>query len=155
MSELDVRFVRLEPMRIASVRAFGESPEGKAWETLRGWAQPMGLLDDIDKHPVFGFNNPAPSGERKEYGYEFWIRITPEIEPEGEIEAKEFEGGLYAVTTCRGLAAIGETWMKLWRWVQSGECRYKWRQTHELEKAHDPRAPVEDLVLDLYLPIEE
>lgn len=101
------------------------------------------------------FNNPSPSRERKEYGYEFWIRIPPEIGPEGEIDPKQFEGGLYAVTTCRGLAAIGETWMKLWKWVQSGECPYKWRRTHELEKAHDPRAPVEDLVLDLYLPIEE
>ena len=90
MPDLTVRIEKLEPMTVASSRAFSESPEPQAWEQLRAWAEPKGLLDDVEKHPVFGFNNPSPSPGSKEYGYEFWIGVGPDIEPEGEIEAKEF-----------------------------------------------------------------
>ncbi len=157
MTDLDVRIVELDPMRIASVRAISKTPEKEAWETLRAWAEPKGLLEDIEKHPVFGFNNPNPSPDRKEYGYEFWIRIESDVEPEGDIEVKEFRGGLYAVTTCKlqgdPRGSVPEIWMKLWEWVQSSQ--YEWRETHELEKLQNPDVPEEDIVLDLYLPIEK
>jgi hypothetical protein len=94
MADLVVRLVRLVPMRVASVRATSETPEREAWEKLRAWAQPRGLLDHPDKHPVFGFNNPSPSPDRTEYGYEFWIRVDPGTQPEGEIEVKDSAGGL-------------------------------------------------------------
>ena len=58
MTESDVRIVKLEPMRVASVRAISETPERDAWEKVRTWAEPKGLLADIEKHPIFGFNNP-------------------------------------------------------------------------------------------------
>ncbi|MDH5383804.1 MAG: GyrI-like domain-containing protein, partial [Candidatus Aminicenantes bacterium] len=77
---------------------------------------------------------------------------------EEEIEVKDFPGGLYAVTTCKLTGDpsgrnVLETWRALWEWVKSS--KYKWRQTHELEKLHDPLAPEAEFVLDLYLPIEE
>jgi len=155
MNDLNIRIIDLKPMRVARVRVISETPERDAWEKLRAWAKPKGLLDTIEKHPVFGFNNPAPSPDRKEYGYEFWICIEPDIEPEGEIEVKEFSGGLYAVTTCEDLTLVGENWKRLWEWVQSGNSGYKWRKTHELEKPMNPCASEKDLVLDLYLPIQE
>src|SRR5574341_504661 len=62
---MKVNIVKLAPMRIASIRALSETPERDAWEKLRAWANPKGLLDDSDKHPVFGFNNPSPSMDRK------------------------------------------------------------------------------------------
>lgn len=154
MMEVDV--VTLASMRVASVRAFSETPERDAWEKLRAWAEPMGLLDDRDQHPIFGFNNPSPSKDRKEYGYEFWIGVGPEIPAEGDIVIKDFPGGLYAVTTCKLIGdpegTIQEKWMKLWNWVQASP--YQWRKTHELEKPHDLSAPEQDLVIDLYLPLE-
>jgi DNA gyrase inhibitor GyrI len=156
MSDLDVRIVRLEPMRVASVRAVSESPERDAWGKMQAWAGPRRLLDELEKHPVYGFNNPNPSPDRKDYGYEFWIRVDPYTEPEGEIEVKDFPGGAYAVTTCklRGDPAgnVSDVWMKLWEWVQASD--HGWRRTHELEGHRDPRASEQDLVLDLYLPIE-
>ncbi len=154
-SASDIRLEHLEPMRVAGARAVGASPEIDAWQKLSAWARPMGLLNDLARHPVFGFNNPSPSPDRKDYGYEFWIRIGPDIEPAGEIQVKEFEGGFYAVTTCRGLAAMRDTWMKLWNWINSTECPYKWRRTHELERPHDPLASPDELAFDLYLPIQE
>lgn len=153
MTDLEVRIEKLEPMRVASVRAMSESPEQDAWEKMLAWAEPEGLFEDFDKHPAFGFNNPNPSPGSKEYGYEIWVRVDPDTESEGEIEVKDFPGGLYAVTTCKELAKVGEMWGKLWERVQTG--KYKWRKTHELEKAQNPGASEEDIVLELYLPIQE
>ena len=70
---------------------------------------------------------------------------------------RDFGGGLYAVTT-RKLKGdpkgnVLEVWQTLLEWVRSS--KYKWRHVHELERAHDPLAAEEDLVLDLYLSIEE
>jgi DNA gyrase inhibitor GyrI len=157
MDELNVRIERLEPMRIASVQAIGESPEPEAWQKLRAWAEPRGLLEDIEQHPVFGFNNPPPDPDREGYGYEFWIKVDADSQRVGEISIKDYEGGLYAVTTCKLLGdaegEIPEVWMKLLDWVNRS--KYTWRKTHELEKTHDPMVPIEEIVLDLYLPIEE
>ena len=163
MKEFEVKIVRLEPMRVASARVISETPENDAWQKMRAWAEPKGLLEDLKKHPVFGFNNPNPSPDRKEYGYEFWIRVEPDVEPEGDIKFKEFEGGLYAVTTCKLKEELEseffqkegylESWKKLVDWVKSSKYRYGKRQG--LEKAHDPNASEEELVLDLYCPIEE
>lgn len=154
---MQVNLVTLAPMRVASVRAFSATPEPDAWEKLRTWAEPKGLLMDRDKHPIFGFNNPSPSKDRKEYGYEFWIGVGPEIQVENDIAIKDFAGGLYAVTTCKLIGdpegTIQEQWMKLWHWVQASQ--YHWRKTHELEKPHDRSAPEPDWVVDLYLPIAE
>ena len=121
------------------------------------WAGPKGLLDKSEEHPIFGFNNPPPSPDRKEYGYEFWIRVDPGTESEGEVGVKDFPGGLYAVTSCKlkgdPKGNVFEVWQQLLAWVQSSN--YKWRRTHELERSLDPGASEDDLVLDLYLPIEE
>jgi DNA gyrase inhibitor GyrI/DNA-binding HxlR family transcriptional regulator len=162
MKEFEVRIEQLEPMRVASAQAISETPENDAWAKMRAWAEPLGLLEDLEKHPVFGFNNLNPSPGRKEYGYEFWIRVEPDIEPEGEITIEEFRGGLYAVTTCRLKEELEseffqkegylESWKKLVDWVDSSKYRQGKHQC--LERAHDPNAAAEELVLDLYYPIE-
>ena len=163
MKELEVKIVKLEPMLVASAQAISKTPEHDAWEKMRAWAEPKGLLEDIEKHPVFGFNNPDPSPDREEYGYEFWIRVGSNIKPEGEIKIKEFKGGLYAVTTCKlkeeieseffQKAGYLESWKKLVDWVKYS--KYKFGKHQCLEKAHDPMASDEDLILDLYCSIEE
>jgi DNA gyrase inhibitor GyrI len=155
MSELEVRIERLEPMRVASVRVVSDTPERDAWHKLHEWAEPLGLLKDNEKNPVFGFNNPGPAPDRKQYGYEFWIRIDHDVEPEGDVQTIEFPGGLYAVTKCSllGDPNILETWKMLWEWVLVS--KFEYRRTHELEKHLNPLSPEEELILDLYLPIEE
>jgi len=163
MKELEVRIVKLEPMRVASVRAISKTPEHDAWEKMRMWAEPKGLLGDIEKNPVFGFNNPNPSPDREEYGYEFWIRVGPDVEADGDVQIKEFEGGLYAVITCKLKEELEselfqnegylESWKKIVEWVKSS--KYKFGEQQCLEKAHDPEASEEELILDLYCSIEE
>jgi DNA gyrase inhibitor GyrI/DNA-binding transcriptional ArsR family regulator len=163
MEKFEAKIVRLEPMRVASAQVISTTPENEAWEKMRAWAEPRGLLEDLEKHPVFGFNNPNPSPDRKEYGYEFWIRVEPDAEPEGDIKIKDFEGGLYAVTTCKLKEELKseffqkegylESWKKIVDWVESSKYRYGKHQG--LEKAHDPNASEDELILDLYCPIEE
>lgn len=61
MAAFEVRIENLEPMMIAMAHAVSESPERDAWKKMEAWAGPIGLLDDSEKHPVFGFNKPHPS----------------------------------------------------------------------------------------------
>ena len=151
MNASNVRIEKLEPMRVASVNVVSEHPEAEAWERLKAWAEQRGLLKDPRQHPVFGFNNPAPSPDRKEYGYEFWIRVGPGVTSGGPVEVKEIAGGRFAVMTHRGYPNP-QVWKQLWDWVQSSS--YRWRKTHELERIHDPLAPEAEVIFDLYLPIE-
>ena len=156
MSELQVRIVHLEPMRVARVHGFGESPEHQAWEKLNSWAKPKGLLDDLQLHRIFGFNNPNPSPGSPNYGYEFWISVGPEVEPEGEVTIQNFSGGLYAVAKCEGVGNIGETWHQLGTWRENSKysCgRHQWLEEH-LGSVEAPQDE-DQLILDLHLPIAE
>jgi DNA gyrase inhibitor GyrI/DNA-binding HxlR family transcriptional regulator len=163
MEKLNVKIVELEPMRVASARAISEAPENDAWQKMRKWAEPKGLLEDVEKHPVFGFNNPNPSPNRKDYGYEFWMRVGPDIKSEGAIKVKQFQGGLYAVVTCNLKQELEseffkkegylESWKKITDWVKSSE--YEFGQHQCLERAHDPDVSAEEMILDLYCPIEK
>lgn len=148
---MNVRIEELSPMLVASICAVSAHPEIDAWEKLREWAEPLGLLDDLAKHPVFGFNNPAPSSNKDTYGYEFWIKIAQDVEVRGDLKTKDFPGGIYAVTTIKGYPNP-VLWKQLWDWVQSSQ--YKWRKTHELENPLNPQAPEEEIIFNLFLPIE-
>jgi AraC family transcriptional regulator len=156
MSDLEVRIRTLSPMRVASFKAVGKAPEPEALELLRAWTEPKGLFADPENHPVFGFNNPNPTPEREEYGYEFWVRVGSDSPREPGIEFRDFAGGEYAVTRCKlhgdPKGSVPEVWRKLLSWVQSSE--WNWRRTHELEKLLDPTAPEGDIELELYLPVE-
>lgn len=152
VTSLGVRVENLRPMRVAVARGAGEAPESEAWEKLASWALSRGFLDNVEPYPVFGFNNPPPTPENPRHGYEFWMRVPPDTEEGDDIELEDFPGGMYAVVTHDGLPDP-DIWMSLWKWVQAS--RYEWRQTHELEKPHDPLAPADETTFDLYLPISE
>ena len=158
MSDLEVRIVQLEPMRVASLWAFGPSPEIEAWEKLTAWAKPRGLLDDPQSHRIFGFNNPNPSPGSPNYGYELWIEVGPDVEPERDVRIEAFQGGLYAVTRCEvppdePYRVIPATWKKLVTWREDSPYRggsHQW-----LEETVPIKLPGIEFVLDLYLPIVE
>lgn len=154
MKEMAVRLEELPTMRVASVRAAGEAPEAEAWRRLRDWAGPKGLLEDIDLHPIFGFNDPNPAPGQREYGYELWIRVDESEASGRDVEYKEFEGGLFAVTTCKlfGEPDVRAKWRMLFDWARKAP--YRWRKAQELERVVNPDEPESDLVLELYLPVE-
>lgn len=154
MTLTKVEIVKLGPMRVASAYGFGANPEEIAWRKLAAWAKPKGLLDDIDAHPIFGFNNPYPTPDNPRYGYELWIRVGPEIEPEGEIRIGEFFGGMYAVTRCevRGHPeAIPSGWQSFADWCRQND--HPLGTHHALEKFLTHPDDLNQLVLDLFCPI--
>lgn len=156
MRDLRVRIIRLEPMRVASVHAFGESPEHAAWDRLLGWARPRGLLDEPGDLRIFGFNNPDPSPGSQNYGYEFWIAVGPEVQSDDVAEVKDFDGGLYAVTRCKSVDTITETWHRLATWLENSQHEFgehQWLEGH-VSPVFTPQSD-EELVLDLYAPIAE
>lgn len=154
MSELEVRIVQMEPMRVASAHGFGTNPEEQAWDKILAFAKAQGL--DTEQARFFGFNNPNPSPGSPNYGYEQWITVGPHVEASGEITIKEIPARQYAVTRCESLNTITETWRKLVLWFEDSAHKKPahWCECLE-ELLTQPGIPYEEYVFDLYLPVAE
>lgn len=164
MNKLDVRIIRLEPMRVASIHGFGANPEEKAWQKLEEWAQPRKLFDDPAAHPIYGFNNPNPSAGSPNYGYELWLQVDADAQPDDGMQMVDFEGGLYAVTRCEvpvgNMEAIGATWKRLVAWYEQSKYSrgdHQWLEKSVLIPQWGNLASRPDLefAMDLFLPIRE
>jgi DNA gyrase inhibitor GyrI len=155
MSNLEVRIVNLEPMRMASAYGFGASPEGIAGNKMNAFLKKNGLLKGYGtERRHFGFNNPDPSAGSPNYGYEIWVEIGAEVQPDGDIRIVDFCGGMYAVTRFENLENIGKVWKELVRWREGS----KYRPAHHqwLENLLNPlETDMKRYVFDLYLPITE
>lgn len=155
MQNRNIQIVRLGPMRVASIHTFGLSPEKEAWRNLAARADLKDLLKNRNEHPVFGFNNSLPSTSNPKYGYEIWIKIDPEFEPEGPVRVIDFPGGPYAVTRCmtEGIDYQGKihNWNDLQDWCKNKHINPGYHQA--LEKFIDVGIELGGPVLDLYYPI--
>ncbi len=157
MSEIEVRVVKLPPMRVVCVNGFGEGPEGMAFDKMRQWAKAHSRLNGA--HRIFGYNNPDPSPGSPNYGYDVWLTVDESVQADGEARVIEFPGGLYAVTRIEVKEPwndIPGTWQKLVKWMEASKYhhgRHQWLEEHigPLDET------VSDLpfTLDLYLPITE
>ena len=155
MDQIEVRIVRLEPLRVAASYGFGAGPEELAWQQIIKFYQESGVDQDGAQHRFFGFNNPSPSAGSPNYGYEQWVTVAEDTAASGEIKMKNFPGGLYAVTRTT-LRTITEDWHKLFLWREASHylaANHQW-----LEECLTPpldAAITEDMQLDLYIPIAE
>ncbi|HOI64897.1 MAG TPA: effector binding domain-containing protein [Mesotoga sp.] len=148
---LDVRIVQLKPCKVAYYRSSGKSPEYDALRVMEKWASRRGLLELFSTRN-FGFNNPSPSPESEEYGYEVWFTVTEKTEPSDGVGIKDFSGGLYAVISTH-LHDIAENWKAISRWVESND-EYCGGNHQCLEEIISPNWFDESTVqFDLYYPI--
>jgi AraC family transcriptional regulator len=154
MSELEVRILKLEPMRMLSSYGFGPEPEMIAWEKLKNFMRENNLHQG-DKFPAtYGFNNPNPCKGSPNYGYEIWLPVDKSVGPGGDLRIVDFNGGLYAVTRFKNLNKIGQVWGELVQWREGSKYKHgnhQWLE-HLLDGAD---GPPEEFVFDLYLPIVE
>jgi len=128
VKEMEVRLQKLETMRAAHAHALSDTPEEDAWKKIEEWAKPKGLLEDGVGTRVFG-RNTYPTDSPEPHGYEFFLTVSPDVEPEGEIEMGEIPGGLYAVLRFRNLDKIGSAWQQLWKWIEeSGYEHVGWKK---------------------------
>ena len=158
MEKLNVRIVKLEHQRVASFYGFGATPEEEAWKKLEAWAKPRGYMDD-GVHRIFGFNNPDPTPGSPNYGYEFWITVGPEIEPEGDMRIQDFCGGQYAVLRLvdpftAPYEKIPEGWKQLVMWAEDSPYKIAAHQCLE-EHLVVEETPPGGWSMDLHLPIIE
>ena len=157
MSDIEVRIVKLPPMRVACVNGFGEGPEGMAFGKMKAWAKARGLLGK--PYRLFGYNNPDPSPGSPNYGYDVWLTVEESVQADGEARMIEFPGGLYAVTRLEvkdPFADIPSTWQNLVKWMESSRYRHgrhQWLEEHigSLEEMGGEKP----FTLDLHLPIME
>jgi DNA gyrase inhibitor GyrI len=157
MSEMDVRIVKLPPMRVACVNGFGEGPEGKAFDKMREWAAAHDLPQG--EHRIFGYNNPDPSPGSPNYGYDVWLTVDDSVQADDDARIIEVPAGLYAVTRIKVKNPgdeIPNAWQKLVKWMESSKYhhgRHQWLEEHI--------GPLDETVnelpftLDLHLPIAE
>jgi DNA gyrase inhibitor GyrI len=152
--DLEVKVVRLKPMRVAASHGFGPSPEEIAWKEILGFAAARGLLDEPHRPRFFGFNNPNPSAGSPSYGYEQWMTVEPGVVGDVNIEIKEVPGSTYLVTRCT-LQNITDAWMRLVMWQEGSS--YEMAPGYCLEECITPPPPEtpRQVVMDLYLPVLE
>lgn len=153
MSELDVKIVKLEPIRVICFNGFGDGPEQEALGKLFAWAKMHGK-----NGRVFGYNNPNPAAGSPNYGYDAWMVVDGSAEADGEAQIIDFSGGLYAVTRCvvtKPWEDIPGTWQKLVRWRENSRYREASHQWLEEHIAPVGEAGEENFTLDLFLPIKE
>lgn len=154
MEELSVRIVTLPPFKVVSFHGFGESPEATAIGKANAWLTETRLLDDGKPHRFFGFNNPDPSPGSPNYGYDVWVTVDESVDPGLDGRLISYDGGLYAVTRCVGVEAIGPTWKEFIQWREKSPYRYA--SDHQwLEEHFNWNAPYDQLVIDLYMPVRK
>jgi len=162
MNDLDVRTVVLEPMLVAKSYGFGSLPELEAFDILFSWARNEGLTENIQNHRFFGFNNPDPAPGSPNYGYEQWMTIDQKLQAHDKVQFKDFPGGRFAVTRCKGVGNLETTWQSFVAWIEdsihqlgSEEFTYCMEELLNPQELLKPMAErdYENLVFDLYLPV--
>ena len=73
-----------------------DTPEEDADRRIRNWARSKGLLGNSESR-LFG-RNTYPTDNPEPHGYEFYLTLTQDIEPERDITPGIIPGGLYVVS---------------------------------------------------------
>lgn len=156
MTDLTVEMRDLDEMVVVSGSGFGVEPEPLAWNLIFEFAALHGLEVGSGEHRFFGFNNPNPSPDIPEYGYEQWMTISAdlEVDPDGPVVRKVIPAGRFAVTRFKGLSRITETWREFVGWFEESglEPGDDWQECYE-EMLNPVEQSPEEWEFDLYLPV--
>lgn len=142
----------LKAVRVACSRAFGETPELDAWQTLMTWVDQNQLPRRSPGFRVFGFDNPAPETGKTAHGYEFCLTLDCPVRTSNDVRIRTLPGGLYAVTHTT-ITEIGVAWDHFVKWLSISRYRHASHQCLE-EHLIVSEEPGENTPIDLYLPIE-
>lgn len=157
----NVRIVKLPPMTVASYCAVSVTPEEDCGKVVDRFVLDNNL-HERSGFRSFGFNNPDPSEDQPEYGYETWVTIPEDMEIPVPLEKKTFSGGLYA-SISTDLNQIGERWEALGNWVADQdkyECAFyelPWLEelSMDYETFISKDVPANEKQLDILYPIKQ
>jgi DNA gyrase inhibitor GyrI len=148
---MQVTIKKLEPGRFASFYGFGTQPEEEAMNKLLRWCEKRNISIDDKRNIIYGFNNPNPTPDSSEYGYEFWLKVDEKEKPENDIRVIEYHGGNYAVTECTGALNMFQTWQALYKWCLDN--KYKIGHHQALERIVENITDIDKIKIELCCPI--
>ena len=160
-----LKITRLEPGKVASFHVKDSlTPENEVFTLFRTWSEANGLLERYRFLPVLGFNHPwGPEGEPR--GYEIWCFLDRlgDVDLSGA-SVKDFEGGLFGVTTIPGIDVIPHYAQQLRQAIDAHpryatdyppDYQHGVDPVSEFEMIYTPDAQrAEDFVLDYFVPIK-
>ena len=155
----NVRIVKLPAMTVAAYCVVSATPEIDCAKVF----DPFVLGNNLHNKSgfrSFGFNNPDPSEDSAEYGYETWVTITEDFDVPAPFTKKHFTGGLFASTSAT-LNEIGERWTQLYNWCEKSDkyefdSSLQWLEelTMDYEEFISEQTPDGEKQLDLLMPIK-
>ncbi|MCY3414796.1 MAG: effector binding domain-containing protein [Candidatus Heimdallarchaeota archaeon] len=153
--EIHVDIVELPESKVIAVQVLGKEPETKAWKKMETWLKKNNF--NMNEIQIYGSNNPDPQPGKAEYGYEFYVPTTLNLQEDDTIKIKTMPGGTYAVHKCEikgDFEAIGKSWKALVKWVKDND-DYEFNGDYCYEHHPNPNAEPKDFVLNLYLPVKK
>ncbi len=160
LEEMTVRLEKLETMRAAHAHALSETPEEDANRKIMDWAKRNKAIRKGTR--LFG-RNTYPTDNPEPHGYEFFLTVSKDIKPEGDIDLKEIHGGSYATLRFTNLEKIGEAWQKLWKWFEENKREHVgfkkeehgWVDGYEEHLNWQENKPPNEWVFDLWVQLKE
>ncbi|PVX25863.1 MAG: hypothetical protein CW716_07190 [Candidatus Bathyarchaeum sp.] len=120
MKEFNIQLEQLEPLKTICAYALSDTPEEDAKEKIASYATSKGLATRTSVCRLFG-RNTYPTKDPDPHGYELHLTTDGSLKPEGDLEASQISGGLYAVLKFKNLFNIAEAWAKLLKWVENSK----------------------------------
>lgn len=112
--KLEVRIIRLVPMKVISSTHEGCSPIDERMLEFVSWAKSNGIKFNPGMRTSFMFEN------KKKKGYELIAAIPDDLIETGIYDVKIFEGGLFAVTSAY-VEEIFDKYNLLINWINESE----------------------------------
>lgn len=154
---MDVRIEELATMQVVFARGVGpyQLVAQQAWQRLCAWAGPRGLFGPTTLCLGICHDDPEVTPPDK-IRYDAAMTISRPVTPEGDIGVQEIPAGKYAVATHHGpYEKLGETWGQLCgQWLPRSGRRLRSAPSFEIYRNDPNTTPPQDLVTDLYAPIE-
>jgi AraC family transcriptional regulator len=152
----EVQIRTIEPLRVAFLRHVGPYRDvGPTYERLTSWAAQRGLF--VPGALVLGisWDNPEVTSPEK-VRHDCCITVGPDFQAEGEVGVQTLDGGDYAVATHRGsYEQLGAVFGWLYgTWLPASGREPRHGPCFSVYHNSSPHTPPEQLVTDIYLPLE-
>ena len=152
MELTNVRTVVAGPLRVVAFRAEGTEPEEPAFERLKAWAEPRGLLADQASFLLLGRNDPPPAPGKPDYGYVYMLTVAEGVDAGKGVEVVDLPRATYLVVRSR-LPEMGGRWEALYGWAASAGYTVTGHGFEEHLNLPGTVAP-DDMLFDLWLPVD-
>ena len=154
---MDVRIEEMPALQVVFARAVGPYQQAaqQAWQRLCLWTGPRGLHGPNTLCLGICHDDPDVTPPDK-IRYDAAITVSRPVAPEGDIGVQELPPGRYAVTTHHGpYEKLAATWGQLCgQWLPRSGHRLRGAASFEIYRNDPNSTRPEDLVTDLYAPIE-